>query len=57
MKYNHSHPTGNTLKTIDFIGDSESDGPKIPLRSSHSVEKHEKHHNCEAFYEIPVGSL
>jgi hypothetical protein len=53
----HSHPTGNMLKTIDFIGDFELHGSKKRLIPSHNTKKRQKRPIFEGFCGIPVGWL
>ena len=51
----HSHPIGNMLKTIDFIGDFELHDSKKWLIPSHSTKKRQKRPIFEGFCGIPVG--
>jgi hypothetical protein len=51
----HSHPIGNRLKAIDFIGGFELPGSKKRLIPSHSTKKRQKRPIFEGFCGIPVG--
>jgi hypothetical protein len=51
----HSHPIGNRLKAIDFIGGFELHGSKKRLIPSHSTKKRQKRPIFEGFCGIPVG--
>jgi hypothetical protein len=51
----HSHPIGNRLKAIDFIGVFELHGTKKRLIPSHSTKKRQKRPMFEGFCGIPVG--
>jgi hypothetical protein len=48
----HSHPIGNMLKIIDFIGDFEFHDSKKRLIPSHSTKKRQKHPIFEGFVEF-----
>jgi hypothetical protein len=52
----HSHPIGNRLKTIDFIGGFELHGSKKRLIPSHSTKKRQKRPILEGFCGVPVWS-
>jgi tyrosyl-tRNA synthetase len=51
----HSHPIGNRLKTIDFVGDFELHSSKKRLIPSHSIKKRQKRPISQGFCEIPMG--
>jgi hypothetical protein len=55
LKKMHSHPTGNRLKAIDFIGGFELHGSKKRLIPSHNTKKRQKRPIFEGFCGIPVG--
>jgi hypothetical protein len=55
FKPDHSHPMGNMLETIDFIGGFELHGSKKRLIPSHSTKKRQKRPIFEGFCGIPVG--
>jgi hypothetical protein len=51
----HSHPIGNRLKAIDFIGGFELHGSKKRLIPSHSTKKRQKRPIFEGFCGILMG--